>query len=181
MFLEQLNAAHVKSFQSMREKEVSSLIKSLRAEAGFSVNLTEKVFATACGITSKSAFGQKHRVQLEAILSVSNSIFQLSKDISDLFPSQKWLQVITGMRRKLEEIRKKNDMVLDNIIFPDFAAKDKEGEEDEAQCLLSTLLNLTDRGDLTINNVKAVILVSTIIQYICYFDFVPTGSATEIG
>ncbi|XP_054819712.1 cytochrome P450 71D11-like [Prosopis cineraria] len=158
-----LNATRVRSFQSVREEEASSLMRCLYAEAGSPVNLTQKIFATACRIASRSAFGEnniKHDNgrEEEAMMWLCDAITSLSHGISDLFPSQKWLQVVTGARRRYEELRQKMDVVLENIIADHDGAAGGQGGEEEKDCLLTVLLNLERRGDLTIDNVKAVIL-----------------------
>ncbi|XP_054819085.1 desmethyl-deoxy-podophyllotoxin synthase-like [Prosopis cineraria] len=149
-----LNATRVRSFQSLRQEEVSSLMKRLSEEAGSAVNLSERIFATACRIASRAAFGEMHGgSQEEAIMWACTAVLSLPQDISDLFPSRKWLQVATGARRKHEELRRKVDVVLENII-----ANHVGGEIGSEECLLTVLLNLKRHGDLTIDNVKAVIL-----------------------
>ncbi|KAF7825239.1 premnaspirodiene oxygenase-like [Senna tora] len=131
-------------------------MKSLSMEEGSCVNLIEKVFATICGISSKSAFGRKHKGQLEAIMSVFEMISNSAKQVyvCQLFPSWKWLHVITGISRRTHEMCREVDLVLENIIN----GEEGKEEEEEENCLLSTLLNMKDQGDLTINQVKAVML-----------------------
>ncbi|XP_054819805.1 5-epiaristolochene 1,3-dihydroxylase-like [Prosopis cineraria] len=149
------NAARVRSFGSAREEEVTSLMKCLSAEAGSEVNFTEKIFATACRMATRSAFGEKHKDQVGPILGVCNMLLKSPHGICDLFPSQKWLQVVTGVRSGYVELRRKIDRVLENIIA-DHHVGDDAGEEEE--CLLSVLLNLQRHGDLTTDNVKAAML-----------------------
>ncbi|KAF7816864.1 premnaspirodiene oxygenase-like [Senna tora] len=156
MLFHQLNAKHVRSFQSLREKEVSNLIKSLSTQVGCCVNLSEMVLHTICGNALKSIFGEKHNGQ-EAILSLVHLFMKSTEEtlVSDIFPSQKWLQVITGERLRLKKVHDKIDMLLDNIIS-DFGATH---QEDEGECLFSALLNLKNHGDLTIKNLKAITLI----------------------
>ncbi|XP_028795998.1 cytochrome P450 71D11-like [Neltuma alba] len=111
-----LNAARVRSFRSVREEEVESLMKCLSAEAGSEVNLTEKICATACRIATRSAFGEKHKGQVEPIILVCNMILKSPHGICDLFPSHKWLPAVTGVRRRYLELHRKIDQVLENII-----------------------------------------------------------------
>ncbi|KAF7815974.1 premnaspirodiene oxygenase-like [Senna tora] len=158
---EMLNAKHVRSrsFQSLREKEVSNLIKSLSTQVGCCVNLSDMVLHTICDNVSKSIFGEKyHNNGQEAILSLVQMFTKATEEtiVSDIFPSQKWLQVITGERLKLKKLHHKIDMLLEKIIN-DFGASNQQ-EEEGPQCLFSALLNLKHHGDLTINNLKAIIL-----------------------
>lgn len=130
-------------------------MKYLYTEAGSEVNLTENFFKTACTIAIRSALGNKHKDQVESIIRLNDMIVTSPHGIYDLFPTHKWLHVVTGARRNWVELRRKIDAVFDNII-----ANHNAGEEDE-ECLLSVLLNLNHRGDLTMDNVKAAMLVSS--------------------
>ncbi|KAF7816866.1 premnaspirodiene oxygenase-like [Senna tora] len=157
--LQMLNGQRVRSFQSLREKEVSSLITYLSHKAitssPLSVNLSHKLYTTIFSITTKAAFGENYKAQEELLL-VSEEILKIVEDrsICEMFPSQKWLFVVTGMKGKIENIHNKIDRVLEKIIG---AFGDQE-EGDEPQCLLSALLNLKQEGHITKDHVKAVLL-----------------------
>ncbi|KAF7815923.1 Cytochrome P450 71D11 [Senna tora] len=133
-------------------------------EAGSCVNLSEKLFVTICGISSKSTFGKKqnYKGQLEEIMLVSELISNSATEVyvSELFPSWKWLNIITGVSGRTREMCRKINLVLQNIIMGEESKNVKEEEEGGGggECLLKTLLNMKDQGDLTINQVKAVML-----------------------
>ncbi|KAI9115554.1 hypothetical protein K1719_013223 [Acacia pycnantha] len=149
------NAARVRSFQSIREEEVSILVNCLSAEAGSEVNLTDRIFTTACRIAIRSALGDKHKNQVEPIILLCDMILKSPHGIADLFPSHKWLQSVTGARRGRVELRQKIDSILENIIADHQVGNDIIAGEEEEECLLSVLLNLKRHGDLTMDNVKA--------------------------
>ncbi|KAF7816863.1 uncharacterized protein G2W53_030832 [Senna tora] len=86
---------------------------------------------------------------------ISNSAKELY--VSELFPSWKWLHIITGVSGRTREMCRKIDLVLQNIIVGE-ESKDVKEEEGGGECLLKTLLNMKDQGDLTINQVKTVML-----------------------
>ncbi|KAJ7960894.1 Cytochrome P450 [Quillaja saponaria] len=108
------------------------------------INLSKLFTALTNAITSRAAFG--------------------GFCIADLYPSIKDLQVITGIRPKLEKIQKEINKILDIIIEEHKESKlvneSCPGEADEN--LLDVLLNFQAKNDLelqlTDNNVKAVIL-----------------------
>ena len=84
--------------------------------------------------------------------------------VSDVFPSLKFLHVVSGMRPKLEELHKKMDNVLENIVNEHKVVKAmKKTGKGKVDDLVDVLLNLQEHGDLefplTTNNIKAVILV----------------------
>lgn len=165
----QLNAARVRSFQTVREEEMSSLVKYLKAKAGSPVNLSEKIFLTACRIVSRSAFHSQRKPHLdqdieeeEAMIMVCKAVVTMSPDIADLFPSRKWLHALTGATRKYEDLRRRIDTLTDNIIavYGGDEGGGDGGGGGEDECLLSALLKSKRDGDLTMDNVKAVLLVS---------------------
>ncbi|KAK7299942.1 hypothetical protein RJT34_10772 [Clitoria ternatea] len=154
--LELLTAKRVRSFQSIRGEEVSNLIRHVSMNKGSTINLTDKVSSMAYRIIARAAFGDECKDQEEYILFIKKNMrLAESFSVTNLFPSQNWLHVITGMKHKLMEIHRTSDVVLDNIINAAKAKNDADGS------LLSVLLNMRDHGPsefhLTINNIKAVI------------------------
>ncbi|KAJ1410778.1 Cytochrome P450 [Sesbania bispinosa] len=160
--LQLLGTKRVRSFQSIREQEVSNLITYISNNTGSSLNLSEKVASMTSAITSRAAFGKKCKDQQEFI-SLTKKLVRMAEGfiVFDLFPSQKWLHLISGMKPKLEELHRNFDMIIENIIREVVTEKGSEG--DQVEGLLSVLLNIKDYDDaleypLTIDNIKAVIL-----------------------
>ncbi|XP_058746708.1 desmethyl-deoxy-podophyllotoxin synthase-like [Vicia villosa] len=159
---ELLCTKRVRSFQSIREQEVSHLIKYISNNIGSCINVSEKVTCMTSAITSRAAFGKICKDQQEFLLLIKKLI-KLAEGfiVVDLFPSQKWLHVISGMKPKLEELHKKFDNIIENIIKEAVEKSYDEGETVEG--FLSVLLRIKDDDDalecpLTIDNIKAVIL-----------------------
>jgi len=85
--------------------------------------------------------------------------------VADMYPSVKLLQVMSGMRRKLEKLHKRVDQILENIVNEHREKKAKrESGRGEAEDLVDVLLRVQKDGELefplTNNNIKVVILVS---------------------
>ncbi|KAL5101195.1 hypothetical protein RYX36_005522 [Vicia faba] len=115
-------------------------------------------------ITSRAAFGKICKDQQEFLLLIKKLV-KIAEGfiVIDLFPSQKWLHVISGMKPKLEMLHKKFDNIIENIIKEAVEKSYDEGETVEG--FLSVLLRIKDHDDalecpLTIDNIKAVILFS---------------------
>lgn len=84
---------------------------------GSVINLSEKIFSLTYGITAGAAFGGKCQDQQTLTTVVKEGIEATGGfDVTDVFPSVKPLQVISGMRPKLEEIHKRIDRVLESIV-----------------------------------------------------------------
>ncbi|KAK3002527.1 hypothetical protein RJ639_022005 [Escallonia herrerae] len=93
-------------------------------------------------------------------------------DVADLFPSKKFLHVLTGLRPKLLKIHYKLDKILDNIISErrEILASIQKGNTDskEGEGLIDVLLRLQESSGLelpiTSNNVKVVIMVCMLVM-----------------
>jgi hypothetical protein len=154
----------VKSFQTIREEEVSNLIKYISLNIGSTINLTHEILSMSYNIVSRSAFGDKCKEQETYIMFIKELLkVAESFSVTNLFPSQHWLHVISGMEHKLKKYHRTGDMILENIINN---AKTKIGGDGS---LLSYLLSLNDHihaspnpdgFHLTINNIKAIIQVN---------------------
>ncbi|RDY12970.1 Premnaspirodiene oxygenase, partial [Mucuna pruriens] len=156
---ELLSNKRVRSFQSVREEEVLNLVRYIATKTGSCVNLSEKVAYMTSAITARATFGEKCKDQ-EDFISLIKKLVRLAEGlvVFDLFPSHKWIHVISGEKPKLEELHRKFDVIIGNIIRE---AEKKSGKV-EVDSLLSVLLNIKNHEalehPLTIDNIKAVML-----------------------
>jgi cytochrome P450 len=166
--LELLSAKRVQSFSSIREEEVHNLIESIHLSSGSAIDFSQHIFTLTSSIVSRAAFGSKCRDQDE-FRSLSKEISSLAGgfELADLFPSQKFVHVISGVKAKLEKIHGKIDKILENIIHEhkeNLLSKSTEQED-----LVDVILRLQQSGTLefpiTTNNIKAIILVSISLFY----------------
>lgn len=160
-------AKRVQSFREIREEEASKLIKSIASEAasGSVVNLSDKLFSFIFNVASRIVCKKEGEDQETFRVVVTNLLDAISASyIADLYPSIKWLDSISGLRSKLNEMVKDSDRLLDPII-EEHISKKKQGKAMES--LVDDLLklhngNLADGTDhsfsLTFSNIKAVIL-----------------------
>ncbi|KAJ7960895.1 Cytochrome P450 [Quillaja saponaria] len=163
--VELLTLKLVKSFQFIKEQEASDLMKTIASNEGCVIDLSKLFTALTNTITSQAAFGKKSK-DGQAFMSFLDEGLQLAAGfcIADPYPSIKALQVITGIKPKLEKIQKEINKILDIIIKEHKESKQVNqsypGEVDEN--LLDVLLNVQAKNDLelplTDNNVKAVLL-----------------------
>lgn len=164
--LELLSAKKVKSFSSIREEEVSVLTESILKSSleGTVVNLSKHIFSLMNTIISRAAFGLIYKDQ-DRLLDMLQQMADLGKgfDVADIFPSYKFLHVLTGMEGKLKKLHQNLDKTLNSIIDDHHkTSASKTGTNDED--FLDILLRCKDSSDLefpiTLDNIKAVILVS---------------------
>ncbi|KAL8048483.1 hypothetical protein ABFX02_07G069200 [Erythranthe guttata] len=158
--VELLSAKNVKSFGSIRQDEVSILIKSIKKLCGGEpINLTEKVFGMISSITCRAVFGEvlKDRDSLVYLMKEGLSMaggFQLV----DLFPSWKLLNILSWSNNKLWRMRRKVDLVLDALLEEHRLNKSGEfGGEDIVDVLIRVQRNGELQFPITNDNIKAVI------------------------
>lgn len=168
-----MTAKCVRSFLLIRVKEVSNLVRYLSINTGSVLNLTDEISSMTYGIIARAAFGDKCKDQDEYISFIKRSMrLAESFSVTNLYPSQRWLHVISGMVHKLKELHRTGDVTLQNIINK-ATSKTSGGN---GNSLLSVLLNLEDHGapdpgfHLTINNIKAVIQVNWYFFLCCFIS-----------
>ncbi|XP_017639872.1 cytochrome P450 71D9-like [Gossypium arboreum] len=162
--LELLSMKRVQSFRSIREEQVSSLIRSISLTDGLEINLGEMLCNSSYNITLRTTFAARSK-QHDAFISIARNLVEAAGgfSITDLFPSIKLLPMISGMRAKLERWHQDLDAMLESIIEEHRArnanTKDSDDVKDD---LVDVLLNLQDHGGLEFpvrtENIKAVIL-----------------------
>ncbi|KAG6695546.1 hypothetical protein I3842_09G103600 [Carya illinoinensis] len=162
---ELLSAKRVQSFSSLREDEVCNLVESIRLSSGSPINLTEKIYSLTSTIVCKAAFGSKCK-DPDVFLSLAREAISAAGgfDLADLFPSQKFLRVITGMKTKVEGMHRKIDKILENIIqehkenqMSAGISEVERGQEDLVDVLLRLQQSSGLEVPITTKNIKAVI------------------------
>ena len=175
--LELLSPRRVESFRSIREEEVSNLIKMISMSEGSSLNLSMMINSFSYGLTSHEAFGGKSEDQ-EKFISLMKEVTKLVPGFSfaDLYPSVGFLQVLTGLRSKVEKLHQELDMILENIVRSHINSETKKETDKMGEDLVDVLLKLQKQSGLehplSDNNIKATILVSklfleVLIDHIC--------------
>ncbi|NP_001313070.1 5-epiaristolochene 1,3-dihydroxylase-like precursor [Nicotiana tabacum] len=117
--MELLNAKNVRSFSSIRRDEVVRLIDSIRSDSssGELVNFTQRIIWFASSMTCRSAFGQVLKGQ-DVFAKKIREVIGLAEgfDVADIFPSYKFLHVLSGMKRKLLNAHLKVDAIVEDVI-----------------------------------------------------------------
>ena len=103
--VELLTSKRVKSFQLVREEELSNLITAVVSCSRLPFNRTENLSSCTFSIISRAAFGEKFEDQ-DAFISVTKEMAELYSGfcVADMYPSVKWLDLISGMRYKLDKV-----------------------------------------------------------------------------
>ncbi|MED6134576.1 hypothetical protein PIB30_038213 [Stylosanthes scabra] len=157
--MELLSPKRVQSHWPIKEKEVNNLVKQIASEEGSVFNLSQAVVSMMFSITSMAAFGKKYNEQEEFIKAV-REVLKLAGGfyIGDLFPSAKWIQNLSGIRPKLEDLHRRVDRVLEIIINDHRQSRTNKEVEDLVDVLLKFEGSSSDVDlRLTNDNVKAII------------------------
>ncbi|PQM33656.1 cytochrome P450 71D11-like [Prunus yedoensis var. nudiflora] len=142
------------------------LMEWIALREGSPINLTEEIYSSTYTVTSRAAFGKKNKDHEKFIYAVKESIkVAAGFDLADVFPSVKLLNLIGGIRPKLERLHKETDRIMENIIkeHKKDRATSESGEGKAEEDLVDVLLKFQERGNgfefsLTTDNIKAVIL-----------------------
>ncbi|CAN6318723.1 unnamed protein product [Urochloa humidicola] len=177
--VELLSARKVRQFAPIRDRETMSLLRVVAAAAGGgqAVNLSRLLIPCANNITCMATFGDRCcDERKEQFLSAMAVVIKYGEGfcVSDLFPSLRFVDVVNGVRHRLQRAHRRLDVLLDKIIAECEAlqkeskvrsdgGEDRQGEDD----LLSVMLRIRDERDLEFpintTNIKAVIVVSAAI------------------
>jgi len=158
--VELLSAKMVRQFAPIRDNKTLSLIRNIQAagRGGEPVQLARHLLSCTNSITAKAAFGQvcgsELRDQFLSSIAVAIS-YSGGFTIGDVFPSLRFIDVVTGLRRRMWRARLQLDDVFEKIIA--------QSEAQRGDDLVSILLRIRDEGELELPistiNIKAIILV----------------------
>ncbi|WMV26515.1 hypothetical protein MTR67_019900 [Solanum verrucosum] len=158
--LELLSTKMVKSFNSIQQEEMSSLISSIinSTPDESMVNLSNKKFWFTGFVTSRSAFGKVVHDQDKLIMLVKEVVSLSSGfNLTDLLPLHKWFHGISGMKSRLLKAHEKVDVILEKLINEHRENRTNGNKED----LIDVLLRVMESGEfgmpITNQNIKAVI------------------------
>ncbi|TVU01138.1 hypothetical protein EJB05_53416, partial [Eragrostis curvula] len=145
--VELLSAKMVRQIGPIRNSETLSLVWNIQAtsQCGKPVNLGRMLISCSNTITAKAAFGQVCSAELQdQFLTAIEVGLKLGSGFSfgDLFPSLQFVDVLTGVKRRLWRARHQLDDIFDKIIA---RCEAQRGDD-----LLSVLLKIRDEGDLVL-------------------------------
>ncbi|KAL5077389.1 hypothetical protein RYX36_016373, partial [Vicia faba] len=162
--MELLSPKRVESFRLEREEELASFVKDIILSEGSSINLSEKIDSLAYGLTSRTAFGaeiegkEKYRKLMKDVSKMAGGF-----SVADLFPSIGILQVLTGLRKKIDKLHSEMDVILENVVRSHREKNlETRDEEETGEDLVDVLLKLQKHSHLehplTDTVIKATIL-----------------------
>lgn len=169
--LELLSAKRVRSFRSVREAEVSHLIKWIASREGSSINLSKQISSLAVNVVWRTAFGSRGSEYQEKFLSVLEETVKLEEgfNVADLFPSiEGFVMWLTGLKAEITRFHHQLDLIFDDIINQHRRREYDSDDGQRIEDLVDVLLKVQENGDagfrLTTDNIKAVLQVSDFLK-----------------
>ena len=174
--LELLSSQRVQSAQHVRVEEVSCLINKIRRSClnGGAINLSEMLLAVSNNIASRCVFGRK--VEEEegegggnggskfGELTRRQMMLMTSFCFGDLYPSLKWIDVLTGFIGRLHETAAALGDLLDQVI-EEHRVSLTDNDQSDKKDFVHILLQLQENGNLAIelsqDTIKAILMVSS--------------------
>ncbi|CAN0871261.1 Cytochrome P450 71D8 [Linum grandiflorum] len=173
--VELLSARRVLGFRPIIEAEVSKLIAAIHSQSGRQVDLTSLLASSTSNLTYscyyRVAFGMPRDhvkegsgiVFSELIADISSAVGGFA--VSDLFPSLKFLPLLTGFKSRLTKLHLAIDAMLEEII-DEHKARRSNNCDNDSNDIVDILLNLHDDEEdnincgvpLTMDCIKAVLL-----------------------
>jgi hypothetical protein len=177
--LELLSAKRVQSFSSVREEEVARLIRRVAESYPGTTNLSKMLGLYANDVLCRVAFGRDFsgggeydRHGFQKMLE-EYQILLGGFSVGDFFPSMEFIHTLTGMKSRLQNTFRRFDQLFDQLL-----AEHEKGkrETEEQKDLVDVLLDIQKNGSddqmcLTMDNIKAVILVSKDFYLIYFMTF----------
>ncbi|KAL5787691.1 hypothetical protein ACOSP7_004640 [Xanthoceras sorbifolium] len=163
--MELFSSKRVKSFASVREEAVSSLMEYISQTSPNPVNMSEQVFYLLDNIICNIACGRsyqgkqfqngKHDKVIQEAMAMSGSF-----SAADFFPYVGWIiDVLTGLHARREKSFHEFDefyqMVIDEHLDPRRPAPENE---DIVDSLLSLMKNQSEGESLTQDHIKAILM-----------------------
>ncbi|KAK4386754.1 Premnaspirodiene oxygenase [Sesamum angolense] len=161
-FSELLSSKNVRSFSTIRDEEAVNLVESIRSHPSFMpMDLAQKVLSYTNDVVCRAAFGKSCGGKDEFLpLIIEFGTSSGGFDVADLFPSVKFLPLVTGLRTKLMKMHHKIDQVL-NVIIDEHMERLRLGQHAEED-LVDVLIRFKEKGNLefpiTMDNIKAITL-----------------------
>lgn len=159
---ELLSTKNVRSYEHIREDEGAALVESIR-KSHVAFNLSDKIYLYTFTVLCRAILGDVSNLDVAGAIAPVRKALHLLGEISgvDVFPSIKVVNVFSWHKRKLLKTRRKMDEFLGEIL-DDHRRKAREGDGGESggELLIDVMMRLKEKGELTDEGVKSLLLVS---------------------
>lgn len=146
----------------VRREEVSKMVEriSFSCMEGVAVDISDMAFKVSYNVVSRSCLGKAHKDESFELIRRALTLLRVFY-FENLFPSLRWIDVLTGKAANVRKTFEELDRFFDQVIEDHNFVKVNEKISDE-KSFLDTLLHLQKDGDLGIdltdNRIKEIIM-----------------------
>ncbi|XP_026439682.1 cytochrome P450 71A1-like [Papaver somniferum] len=162
---ELLSVKRTQTFKFAREEETHIMIRKIQlsSEERNKINLSEMLLALANDIICRCTLGKKYeKGDNKRYRELPDEVTKLLGVVcsGDVFPSLKFLDVLTGFICKLKALSKEVDVFLDEVIDEHLTKQEGVNVQEECKEYFVDILlaSQTEHLNLTRNNMKAILL-----------------------
>jgi hypothetical protein len=163
--LELLSAKRVNSYSVVREEEVANLVHRIEGSYPGTTNLSKILGLYANNVVCRIVFGrdfteggESKKYGFQKMLDEYQELLG-GFSVGDFFPSLEFIHSLTGMKARLKDTSRKFDQLIDQIVNEHKACNKIKEHKDLVDILLEVQMNDSGELLLTIDNIKAIILV----------------------
>ncbi|XP_054813221.1 cytochrome P450 71A1-like [Prosopis cineraria] len=169
--LELLSTKRVRSYHSIREEEVSELVRKIQEarKSCVSVNLTLFLVESSNNVVSRCIFGHKDEADDLDGKSSTKSFGEIVKKVThhfgefsfgDFFPSLWWMDFITGLVPRMKSTFKELDAFMNQVVAEHKYGTRNNENKDIVDILLQLQHDARDDDDLglSLDSIKAILL-----------------------
>lgn len=166
--LELFSSKRVQSYGSVREEESGRLVGRVAESCSAPVNLTKLLNLYANGVLCRVVFGKDfsggggeyERLGFQEMLDEYQELLG-GFSIGDFFPSMEFVHSLTGHKARLIRAFHRFDKLFNGVIQDKMSSGCRElGQKDFVDILLELQQDENGEMPLTMDNVKAILLVS---------------------
>ncbi|KAL2943909.1 Cytochrome P450 71A22 [Bienertia sinuspersici] len=159
-----LNNKRVQSYRPIRQEEVGHLIETIKSCDGGVINLSKSLTMLFKGVICRTALGRKY--------DDDNDFYKLFRELTmvmgevsvgDYVPSLGWVDRLTGLQGRAENVRKRFDEFIEKVI-QDHQIRVKAAVDDEERQHIEDFVDILleiqreDPDQLSTQTIKALIL-----------------------
>lgn len=175
--VELLSAKRVQSYSFVREEEVAHLVQRVaESSPGSSINLTRILGLYANSVLCRVAFdrdftqGGDYDKQGFLELLGEYQVLLGGFSIGEFFPSMDFMQKLSGTEERLKQAFRRFDNIFNQLIKEHLNPEKRRNHRDLVDVLLDVQKNKNDEFTLTMDNIKAIILVRAKLTINVYFS-----------
>ncbi|KAK9088009.1 hypothetical protein Syun_030403 [Stephania yunnanensis] len=161
-----LGVKRVQSFMFIREEETDFFIKNISQACSQQspINLSDMLLTLSNDILSRCNFGTRR--ENRRIGKLSREVMHLlgAFCFGDLFPCLRWMDVLTGLTRRLKRTSQKVDALFDNIINEHVIKRENQNQnsQENKQDFVDILLHVQKENKLNVDinkdRIKAIMM-----------------------